>query len=198
MTEYEKFRNRHPELFVNHPDGIQITQESGLVVSDRFVTLVRDPVKFPDGSSGTYNRVYSTDLVQGAAVLPILPGGKVVLIEHFRHATRSWHWEIPRGFGTPGMTAKETAAQELSEEIGSQVRSMSFLGEVFSDTGILGQSVLLYAAEIDSVGSLDDHECIRDARTMTLEEAEKWVMAGMLSDGFSLAALYRYRLMRGR
>ncbi|MGP3928192.1 hypothetical protein [Streptomyces sp. 8N616] len=71
-----------------------------MVYEDAYVMLLRDPVRFPDGRTGTYIRSVSAMQEPGCVVLPLL-GGEVVLLEHFRHATRSWHWEVPRGFG-PG------------------------------------------------------------------------------------------------
>jgi ADP-ribose pyrophosphatase len=195
-TQYTQLKQDHPEMFVNDPGGIEITEDGdgGVAYSDRFITLVADPVRFPDGRTGTYNRIFPTQMTQGTAVLPVLPDGTIVMVDHFRHATRSWHWEIPRGFGTIGLSGKDNAAQELSEEIGARVDQIHFLGEVYPDTGLLASSVLLYLARIDRIGSLDDHEGIRRAEALPLAAIHQLVRAGLLRDGFTLAALYRAQL----
>lgn len=191
---YKKFKKDNPSLFRNSPGGIEIINAPGTVYGDRFITLVSDPVRFPNGDLGTYNRLYPTDLSQGVAVLPVLSNGRIVLVDHFRHATREWHWEIPRGFGTLGVSGRDTAGMELSEEIGAKVLGLHYLGEVHPDTGLLAQAVLLYMARIDEIGTLDQHEGIREAKAMTVSDVERHIRAGNLRDGFTLAAMYRARL----
>src|SRR5262245_35313789 len=73
--------------------------DTGKVFEDQYVTLYRDPVRFPGGQLGTYLRIsWSEKLGNGVVILPRL-NNSFVLTRHFRHATRAWHWEIPRGFG---------------------------------------------------------------------------------------------------
>jgi ADP-ribose pyrophosphatase len=195
MTSYSQYQQQHPEMFRNETGGITLLPtDTGVAYQDPYFTLLAEPVRFPDGRAGTYTRIITTDLTQGCAVLPILPDGRIVVVDHFRHSTRTWHWEIPRGFGTVGMSAEQTAADELSEEICATVTQLHYLGEVHPDTGILAGAVWLYAARIDSIGTLCDHEGIRRAEYWTVEQAEQHVRDGLMNDGFTLAALYRARL----
>jgi ADP-ribose pyrophosphatase len=194
---YNKLRTECPDLFANHDGGIEIlpaTPGHGIAYQDRFITLVRDRVQFPDGTLGAYNRLYPTDMIPGCAMLPILDG-RIVLIEHYRHATRTWHLEIPRGCGEPGGSPDDTALRELAEEIGATARELVPLGEVHPDSGILGLSTSLFAAVIDGIGDLDGHEGIRRTLVLPVDEVEELVRSGVLTDGFALAALYRARLV---
>jgi ADP-ribose pyrophosphatase len=129
----------------------------------------------------------------GVVVLPLLEGGDVVLIQHFRHATRSWHWEIPRGGGTEGLDDETNAAKELREEIGAGARELIALGTVHPDTGILAQPVALYAARIDTVGEVEHAEGIRGLRAVPFADAEEMAATGQITDGFTIAALFRAR-----
>ncbi|MFJ5549992.1 NUDIX hydrolase [Streptomyces sp. NPDC093225] len=201
VERYERLRAERPELFRNQPGGIEIltgpaavAAAGGVLWEDQYLLLVRDPVRFPDGREGTYLRGIGATGEPGCVVLPMLPGGRVVLIEHFRHATRSWHWEVPRGMGTAGLGDRANAAKELGEEIGAKVLSLTPLGDVHPDSGMTADRVRLFAALVDGVGELETGEGIRAARTMTFAEAEALVASGELSDGFTLAALYRARL----
>lgn len=197
-TTYTALRQQRPELFTNHPDGIKIlppTPTHGIAYQDQFIILIRDRVEFPDGTEGSYNRLVSADLVPGCAILPILEGN-IILIEHYRHSTRQWHLEIPRGCGAPATTPEESAIRELAEEIGVTAHRMWELGAVHPDTGILaGEPVQLYAAEIRSIGQIDGHEGIRRALTVSAPEVEAMAADGQITDGFTLAALYRARLL---
>ncbi|WEV26700.1 NUDIX hydrolase [Streptomyces sp. 71268] len=166
MNRYDRLRAERPDLFVNSPDGIDLLLSPeaveaarrgagaapdapvGVVYEDSYVTVVRDAVRFPDGTHGLYLRVLPRVADPGVVVLPILPTGRVVLVEHYRHATRAWHWEVPRGMGEPGATGADSAARELREEIGARATELVPLGDVHPDTGLLGSRVELFAARI--------------------------------------------------
>lgn len=197
---YARLRAERPELFRNEPDGIEILTDpdavaaaGGVLYEDRYLMLVRDPVRFPGGKEGTYIRSIPPDREQGTVVLPLLDGG-VVLIEHFRHATRSWHWEAPRGAGTAGLSDEENAAKELWEEIGAVPQEVVPLGVLHPDTGMTANTVRLFAARIAATGVLDGAEGIRRCVTVPFGEAEAMVADGRITDGFTVAALMRARL----
>lgn len=209
LDAYEALRKEHPELFRNDPGGIEILDGPeglaaaeadpgcfGVVYADRFVTLVRDPVRFPGGSLGGYVRVVHAG-APGAVVLPLLTGEgptRVVLVEHYRHATRAWHLEAPRGMGDPGEVPAVSAARELGEELGAEVRELLPLGPVYADTGLIGGRVELFAARIDAFGPLEEAEGIRRAVVLGFAEAEDLARSGDITDSFTLTALYRARL----
>ncbi|MEU9957357.1 NUDIX domain-containing protein [Streptomyces sp. NPDC050982] len=189
------------------PDGIDIISDEveaaqaataagvapdriGVVHADPYITVVRDPVRFPDDQLGVYGRIFSTSGVPGVVVLPLLDD-LIILVEHFRHATRSWHIEAPRGFGRSGSTDELNAARELSEEIGSEVIEMIPLGIVYPDTGMLADHAALFAARIESVGELDKMEGIRRVVPMTGFEIREAMHDGTVNDGFTIAAVTR-------
>ncbi|RAG83037.1 NUDIX hydrolase [Streptacidiphilus pinicola] len=206
---YEALRRDHPELFRNDPGGIEILHGPegaaavatlaggfGVVYADRFVTVVRDPVRFPGGALGGYLRVVHAG-TPGAVVLPLLGGEgptRVVLLEHYRHATRAWHLEAPRGVGEVGETSAACAARELREELGAEVRELLPIGPLHADTGLIGGRVELFAARIDAWGRLEEEEGIRRAVVLGFDEAEDLVRDGRITDSFTVAALYRARL----
>ncbi|MFF9090873.1 NUDIX hydrolase [Streptomyces sp. NPDC014991] len=169
---------------------------AGVVSAGRYLWYLRDPVRFPDGRLGLYDRIVPPPgSSPGVVVLPLAgPEKRVVLIEHHRHATRSRHWEVVRGFGDPGATPEQNVARELREEISATATAVIPLGELHPDTGLLGHKVALYAAWVDGVGEVEQGEAIRRAITVTPAEAEEMVADGRITDGFTVAALYRARL----
>ncbi|MGP3953480.1 NUDIX hydrolase [Streptomyces sp. 7N604] len=199
QSAYAHLRDQRPELFTS-PTGDGAIELLGwpmtpgeVAYQDAWRMLVKDQVRFPNGQQGTYIRLLTSQREPGVAVLPLL-GSDVVLIEHFRHATRTWHWEIPRGGGAAGLAGADNAAKELEEEIGATARELIPLGTLHPDTGILAEAVLLYAARIDTVGEVAHGEGIRRARTVSFTTAEELAGEGEITDAFTIAALLRARL----
>jgi ADP-ribose pyrophosphatase len=201
---YERLRRDHRELFRNAEEVGAIgiidpvnaawgSGKLGVVYSDAYIRLVRDPVRFPDGRLGTYLRILNTSETPSGAVLPFLEG-RIVLLENYRHATRSWRLEIPRGFGTDGLNARENALKELKEEISAQTVSITPIGAVHPDTGIHSQLVHLFLAELKSIGATETSAGIRRTVLLTPDELDRKILDGTITDGFTLAALTQARL----
>ncbi|SCL67198.1 NUDIX hydrolase [Micromonospora peucetia] len=224
--EYAELRRRRPDYFTNPPDAAveildgteQVAAErakaaalrarglpvewsrTGVVYRDEYVTLVRDPVRFPGGAVGTYVRKLPSGGADGVVLLPVLDGA-VVLVEHFRHATRRWHLEAPRGFGEAGVAADEQAVRELREELGVAPTRLVDLGELHPDTGIATDAVHLYLAEITELGPVGAAEGIRAPRTYLPEQVGELIRDGAITDSFTIAVWTRAwlrGLLRGR
>ncbi|MFE5604824.1 NUDIX hydrolase, partial [Streptomyces coelicoflavus] len=169
---------------------------TGVVSANRYLWYLRDPVRFPDGRLGLYDRLMPPpESSPGVVVLPLLgDGADVVLIEHYRHATRDRHWEVVRGFGDPGATGEENVGRELTEEISARPTAVTALGFLHPDTGLCAHRVELYAARVEAVGALEKGEAIHRVVTVPPVEAEAMVADGRITDGFTVAVLYRARL----
>lgn len=160
----------------------------GVVFRDQYITVLRDAVRFVDGSLGTYiRRVPSAGDAPGVVILPVYET-KVVLANHFRHATRSWHLEVPRGFGTPGSTPEADALRELKEEISGRCRTLISMGTAYPDTGIDATSVEVFFADLDALGAVDTDEGIERLLMVTVEKLELMMASGEIDDGYTLSA----------
>jgi ADP-ribose pyrophosphatase len=164
----------------------------GILADDPFLLVSRDAVRFADGSYGLYNRLM---VPSGAAILPML-GDRIVLIHRFRHGTRMWHLEAPRGSFSGDATHEEDARRELVEEIGANAAELIDLGYLHSTTGCLDEAHHLYMARIDRLGVPDKHEAIVEFCTLTVEDTERKIDAGDITDGPTLALFLRARLRK--
>ncbi|MEV4415042.1 NUDIX hydrolase [Catellatospora sp. NPDC049609] len=227
LAAYDRLREQRPQLFENPPGAAfeivvdpvlqqQVADDSaaklgraglpeengdiGVVYADRYLLLVRDAVRFRDGGLGVYIRQMSPHEGTGAAVLPLLPDGRILLVSHFRHATRRWHWEIPRGFAEPGADGATTAAREVEEEVGAPAGEVVFLGALDTDTGAEVGGDEIYLAYLSQVpaerpaGATE--EGIDQFVTVTPDEFTQMIRDGVLGDAFTLAA-YAFALARG-
>lgn len=225
LARYDELRAERPHLFVNPPDAAyeivfdetgqsQVADESaaklravgkpeeygdiGVIYEDSFVIGVRDAVRFRDGGLGPFIRIMGSVVGTGAAVLPVLPDGRIVLIRHFRHDSRSWHWEIPRGFAEPGADGATTAGRELTEELGVPVGKVELLGR-FANDAEFDEIFLarLDVPELPAEGTRDAFlEGIDDVRLVTREQLEAMMVAGEMTDSYTLAA-YGFAVARG-
>lgn len=163
-------------------------KDVGVLYEDSFFTLIKDAVRFPDRSLGTYIRLMlSKSSGRGVAVLPFL-GEKVVLVRQYRHATRCFHLAIPRGFGKPGEDPAATAEREVLEEIGGRIASIEAIGSIHPDTGILGYDVALFRASISGDLVAEQAEAIESIVALTPEEFCARIASGEISDSFTLCA----------
>ncbi|MFD3440639.1 NUDIX hydrolase [Streptomyces sp. NPDC058685] len=205
LAAYELLRREHPEYFRNSVEagGIDIVdpdaaatdsgEGAGVFYSDPYIRVVRDAVRFPDGRRGTYVRILKASDGAACAVLPVLDG-RVALLENYRHAIRSWVLEIPRGFGTDGLSAHENALKELREEICGEVASLTPIGSVHPDTGMQADAVPLFLARLESFGAVETSAGIRRVVLLTTDDVNRKIADGTLADGFTLAALIQARV----
>lgn len=213
LEDYFAFAETHPALFVNPPGAgftillekekileaeAQIAQwlnakglpiewaQVGIAFQDQYTMILRDAVRFPNGRLGTYIRIVG-DGIPGVIVLPIYRD-EVLLIRHFRHATRTWHLEIPRGFGEKDFSSEDNACRELKEEIGANVTRLVSLGRVYPDTGGLSEYNDFFYAEVDAYGEVEADEAIVELLPTALSEFERMIRENKITDGFTLTA----------
>lgn len=96
-----------------------------------------------------------------AAVIPILPDGKIGLIRHYHYPpTDQIHIEVPAGKIDPGEDIEVTAKRELQEEIGYIPHKLTFLTKINPCIGYSDESIWLYLGEdlekIDSFSTGDE------------------------------------------
>lgn len=203
---YFQLIEKYPEYFKNESEnGIliytkakdilnvekKLGKEIGVMYQDKYIILLRDAVRFPNGKDGSYIRVLPADSESPVVVLPVV-NGKILLMSHFRHSIRTVAWEIPRGFGDRGISANENAKKELEEETGFKDADMKFLGWVTPDTGVMSSRVAVYLAEIidnKEAENKDKNEVILNYRHVTKDELKKMIINGEIEDGFTLSAL---------
>ncbi len=208
-AEYLAFVRERPELFQESGEGgirlllaaddIRAVEEAtaaevGIVGRDRFFTFLREAVEFPDGARRTHGRlINSVRGRDGAAVLPLF-ADRIVLTRQFRHGARRWMLEVPRGGIDAGSTAEETARNELHEEIGAEAGELIPLGYVHGSANVYYNGAHLFFARLSSIGTPQLAEAISEIRQVTVAEFETMLLAGEITDSFTVAAFCHARL----
>ena len=163
---------------------------SKLLVEGRVFGVKRERVVEPGGIEVTREIVVHPG---SAVVLPVLPDGRIVLIRQYRHAVGQYLWELVAGHKEPNESFAESARRELQEEAGYRARRIRKLLEVFPSPGLLGERMEIFVAEDLTKGVArpeDDEKITRHA--ITLNEALRWIRAGKIRDGKSVAGILYY------
>ncbi len=169
----------------------------GVVLDDPYIVVLRDLVEFPDGSLGGYSRLYHRAFLEaGSGGVVVLPEyqGKILLLHQYRHATRQWHYEVPRGFGEPNIPIEENARKEIEEETGGTITKLVSLGIIHGNTGYDSMSTSLFYAKLASVGAPEINEGIESFVWLTVKELEEWIANEKITDGFTIAAYTKAKL----
>lgn len=157
----------------------------GVVAQDRYWLWINDAVRFPSGSYGVYGRFMWNQTLEGppgVAVLCILPDGKVALNCNYRHATRAWELELPRGGAFTGELLVDTAKREVLEETGMVVDQLHLLGEMAADTGVTNTVVPIFLAKVVSQeeAAPEDSEAIEGIVSFDLNTLLQGIKQGQL------------------
>jgi ADP-ribose pyrophosphatase len=168
----------------------------GIILDDPYNIIVRDLVQFPDGDIRGYGRSIATATLKGGRGVVVLPEyqGKILLLHQYRHPTRQWHYEIPRGYGEPNIPPVENAHKEVEEETGGKISELVSLGDFYNNTGFESASVALFYAKLASVGKANVNEGIESFVWVTVKELEEWIANEKITDGFTIAAYTKAKL----
>jgi ADP-ribose pyrophosphatase len=167
---------------------------AGLMYEDPYIQLLRDAVIFPDGNPGLYHRVIARhDEPTGVAVLA-RHRGKFVLVRHFRHPSRRWFVEVPRGAVGAGEDPAAVAQMEISEEIGGTLYAVTRLGLLHGSTSLMRHCVVLVFGEVEAIGTPALGEGIGEILLVSGEKLVAMVRDGAITDAFTVAAAFHARL----
>lgn len=126
-------------------------------------------------------------------VLPVLPDGRIVMIQQYRHATKQYLWELVAGRMEPGETPEQGAARELAEETGYRAKKIKVFLEVFPTPGFLEEKMFILLATGCQPGAASPEE---DEKIVSAvyepRKLEQMIHSGKLHDGKSIAGLLYY------
>ncbi|MDQ0199185.1 NUDIX hydrolase [Neobacillus ginsengisoli] len=160
---------------------------------DRFGVTI-DEVILPNGEEKTFSYL---DFAKGVCILPITEDHEIVCLKQYRHAIKSWEWELPAGMididGTPPI---ETAKKELEEETGFKADQWLDLGSFYPSPGSTSEEIFLFAAAglTAAEQNLESSEQI-ELHKISMEELKTLIKKGDFKHGAGLAAILRYKFI---
>jgi ADP-ribose pyrophosphatase len=152
--------------------------------------VVRETVFEPGGIRATRDIVVHSGSV---VVLPVIAGGRVLLIRQYRHAVGGFLWELVAGRKEPDESPMAAARRELLEETGYTARRLRKLLDVFPTPGFVSERMWVFAAEGLTEGPAQPEEDERIVpRIFTLSQVDAMIRRGKLRDAKSVAGLLYY------
>lgn len=158
----------------------------GVIAEDRYWIWLRDPLVLPNGQTTAYNRFFPKSGLNGPAgvsVMGISKEGKILVNLIFRHATREWELELPRGGRGKSETAEQAALRELAEETGIQGQKAIKLVSIASDSGILANVLDVFVVK-DFYSSTETNreecEAIHDCIFLSKQELKEAFVNGYI------------------
>ena len=150
----------------------------------------RDKVIEPSGVRATREVITHPGSV---VVLPVLPDGRILLIQQYRHAARQYLWELVAGRMDPGETPKVAAARELIEETGYRAKRFCIFLDIFPTPGFLEERMFILLAEGLTAGKAEPEEDEKIiSRSHDRKQLEEMIRGGKLRDAKSIAGILFY------
>lgn len=165
------------------------------VYAGKVLDLFRERHRLPDGREAEFEIVRHPG---GAAVLPVLDDGRLLLIRQFRPAAGGMLIEIPAGRLEPGENPAECVARELEEEAGYRAGALIWLGDNYSAIGYCDERIHLFLATgLTPVPPRREADEFIELLPLSLDEALDRLAAGEIPDAKTQLALLLYARRAG-
>lgn len=168
-----------------------------LAYKGSIMKIYRDDMEMPDGKIVQWDYFHHNG---GAAVIPVLEDGRILMVRQYRNALDRYTLEIPAGAfdyeGEPGLSC---ASRELEEETGYRSDDFTFLINMNSMPAFTNEKVSIYVAEHlkKAKQHLDEQEFL-NVEVRELEELIHMIYEGTLTDSKTVCGLLAYELRRSR
>ena len=157
--------------------------------------IYKDTMQLPNGKIEEWD--FISHRMGAAAVLPVLPDGRIIMVRQYRNALERETLEIPAG-SRDSVTedTKVAAMRELREETGYTTENMSKLISVKTTVAFCDEFIDIYLARdlTPGIQDLDEGESI-EIETYTLDELKQKIYACEIQDAKTIAAIMAYAAM---
>lgn len=167
----------------NHTSKAQLATSQ--IYAGKIITLNRDEIRFPDGSTTTFDIARHSG---ASAVVPFLsdPAGEepqVLLLRQYRYAADGYIYEIPAGRLDDGERPEVCAARELKEETGCTAEKIEPLTTILTTPGFTDEVIHIFMATGLKHGEPNrEADEFVDLVAVRLSEALELVRDGVITD----------------
>jgi ADP-ribose pyrophosphatase len=160
------------------------------IFQGKIISLQVDEVELANGARATREIVKHP----GAVAVIAIVDGKLLTVEQYRKPLNRFLVEIPAGKLDGGEDPADAAKRELKEETGYSCDNITLLHSMATSPGFADEVVHLYVAEGLKAGEAQpDEDEFLGIEALTMEEAERYVAQGRISDAKTLLAVYAWK-----
>ena len=155
-----------------------------------------DTVRTKDGSLAKWDYI---EHIGAAAVVPVLPDGRILLVRQYRNALDRFTLELPAGKrDAVGEPLEECAARELEEETGYRCAVLEPLITIHTTVAFCNEKIGIFVArDLEKTSQhLDPDEDV-EVEAFDPEELLQKIFAGEIMDAKTVAGLLAWRLGPG-
>ena len=171
--------------------------DRNLVAKGAIIDYYQDTMLLPNGNTAKWDLI---DHKGAAAVVAVLPDGRLLMVEQYRNALERMTLEIPAG----GLTHRqeptmEAARRELKEETGYTCDKIEPLLSLYTTVAFCNEKIDIYLATGLTPGEqhLDEDEFL-NVGVYTLEELKEMICQGKIQDSKTIAGILTYAVKFGR
>jgi 8-oxo-dGTP pyrophosphatase MutT (NUDIX family) len=148
----------------------------------------------PSGKPGIYGVVHFKNLAIG--VIPLDKDNNTWIVGQYRYALNQYSWEIPEGGGKIGVDPLDSAKRELLEECGLIAHKWEKIMEMHLSNSTTDEHSLVYVArDLEYTESEPEETEQLIIKKIPFEELYQMVKRGEVTDGISVAAVLKVKLM---
>ena len=163
-----------------------------LVAHGHILDYYEDTIAVPNGNIAHWDFIKHKG---AAAVVPVLPDGRLLMVRQYRNALDRETLEIPAGGLNDGENPYDCAMRELTEETGYSVDKMEFLISVCTTVAFCNEKIPIYVAFINGEQGdqhLDEDEYI-NVQPCTVDFLCDLIYKGEMNDSKTVAAVLAYK-----
>ncbi len=175
-------------------DKTPTREKAKVLLRGPFFTLRRYRVTHPDGEKK--DRII-LEHPGAAGAVPLLPGGRILMVQQYRAAAGRETLEIPAGKLEPGETPEESIRRELIEETGYRAGSLKHLRSYYPSMGISDEIIHIFRAEaLTLIGEPSGEETGLKTVILPLDEVREKIESGEILDSKTIIAVRELDLLR--
>ncbi len=171
-----------------------ITKSSEMVYESPWIKVVKHDVLNPAGKPATYSVVNFKGLAIG--VLALDNKLNTWLVGQWRYPINEYSWEIPEGGGALDVEPVESAKRELKEETGIVAKNYKEIMRLHLSNSATDELAIVFIATGLSFEDSEPEESeVLQLKKIHLNEAFEWVMQGKITDGITVAAILKTKIL---
>ena len=151
----------------------------------------QDTMRIPNGNTAVWDFIAHKG---AAAVVPVLPDGRIIMVRQYRNALERYTLELPAGAVDEVDEPKEIcAARELEEETGYRAGKLEWLINLNTTVAFCNEFIGIYlATELEKTQQhLDEDEYV-DVEFCEVDELMDMIYTGKITDGKTIAGILAY------